>query len=124
MKMMALVEKPQPAPIVPAQRRPSWERHTVRHSARFRGGRYLSAEASARGEWQPGGATHAGYDAYATTKQCELAAALELARETPRVHINAVEPGFSPGTGLGRDANAVVRFVTRYLLQPLAQRMK
>ncbi len=39
----------------------------------FRGGRYISAEASARGEWEPGGAKNAGYDAYATSKQCELA---------------------------------------------------
>ena len=26
----------------------------------YRGGRYISAEASARGEWQPGGSSHAG----------------------------------------------------------------
>lgn len=29
----------------------------------FRGGRYISAEASARGEWKPGGSSHPGYDA-------------------------------------------------------------
>ena len=91
--------------------------------AGFRGGRYISAEASARGEWEPGGSTKTGYDAYATSKQCELAAALELARENPRLRINAVEPGFSPGTGLGRDANALLQFVAK-LLQPIAQRMK
>src|ERR1700722_5116971 len=33
----------------------------------FRGGRYISAEASARGEWEPGGATQPGFDAYATS---------------------------------------------------------
>jgi NAD(P)-dependent dehydrogenase (short-subunit alcohol dehydrogenase family) len=43
-------------------------------AAGFRGGRYISAEASARGEWEPGGAKNIGYDAYATSKQCELAA--------------------------------------------------
>ena len=37
----------------------------------FRGGRYISAEASARGEWKPGGATQPGVDAYATSKQCQ-----------------------------------------------------
>lgn len=93
-------------------------------AAGFRGGRFLSAEASARGEWRPGGAKNSGYDAYATSKQCELAAALEFARETPRLHFNAVEPGFSPGTGLGRDANAFLRFLARYVLQPLAPHIK
>jgi NAD(P)-dependent dehydrogenase (short-subunit alcohol dehydrogenase family) len=93
-------------------------------AAGFRGGRYISAEASARGEWEPGGAKNIGYDAYATSKQCELAAALEFARETPRIHFNAVEPGFAPGTGLGRDANAFLRFVAKYLLSPLAPHIK
>jgi NAD(P)-dependent dehydrogenase (short-subunit alcohol dehydrogenase family) len=93
-------------------------------AAGFRGGRYISAEASARGEWEPGGAKNIGYDAYATSKQCELAAALEFARETPRIHFNAVEPGFAPGTGLGRDANAFFRFVAKYLLSPLAPHIK
>lgn len=93
-------------------------------TAGFRGGRYLSAEASARGEWKPGGAKNSGYDAYATSKQCELAVALNFAREVPRLHFNAVEPGFSPGTGLGRDANAVLRFLAKYVLQPLAPHIK
>jgi NAD(P)-dependent dehydrogenase (short-subunit alcohol dehydrogenase family) len=92
--------------------------------AGFRGSRYISAEASARGEWKPGGAKNAGYDAYATSKQCELATALAFARETPRLRFNAVEPGFSPGTGLGRDANAFLRFLGKYALQPLARFIK
>ena len=85
-------------------------------AAGFRGARYLSAEASARGEWQPGGSAKPGFDAYATSKQCILAAALAFARENPRLHVNAVEPGFNPATGLGRDANAFVRFLTRFLV--------
>lgn len=64
--------------------------------AGFRGGRYLSAEASARGEWAPGGSKLPGGDAYATAKQCNLATALAFAREFPRLRFNAVEPGFSP----------------------------
>jgi NAD(P)-dependent dehydrogenase (short-subunit alcohol dehydrogenase family) len=88
--------------------------------AGFRGGRYISAEASARGEWQPGGSAHAGFDAYATSKQCNLATVLAFARETPRLRFNAVEPGFSPGTGLSRDANAALRFLGKYVLAPLA----
>lgn len=84
--------------------------------AGFRGGRYLSAEASAHGEWLPGGSTQPGSDAYATSKQSILAAAIEFARENPRSHVNAVEPGFSPDTALGRDANIFVRFLLKYVL--------
>jgi len=92
--------------------------------AGFRGGRYISAEASARGEWAPGGAKLPGGDAYATSKQCSLATALEFARELPRLRVNAVEPGFSPGTGLGRDSNAFLRMLAKYVLSPLAPFIK
>jgi NAD(P)-dependent dehydrogenase (short-subunit alcohol dehydrogenase family) len=87
-------------------------------AAGFRGGRYISAEASARGEWNPGGSKQPGFDAYATSKQAILAAAMAFARETPRLRFNAVEPGVNLTTGLGRDANAFVRFLVR-LLVPL-----
>ncbi len=43
-----------------------------------------------------------------------------FARETPRLRFNAVEPGFNPGTGLGRDANAVFQFLGKYVMSPLA----
>ena len=92
--------------------------------AGFRGGRYISAEASARGEWQPGGSKVPGADAYATSKQCSLATALVFGRETPRLRFNAVEPGFSPATGLGRDANAFLRFLGKYVLSPFAPHIK
>lgn len=72
----------------------------------------------------PGGVKNVGYGAYATSKQSELAAALEFARETPRIRFNSVEPGFGPGTGLGRHTNALFRFVTKYLLSPLAPHMR
>jgi NAD(P)-dependent dehydrogenase (short-subunit alcohol dehydrogenase family) len=85
--------------------------------AGFRGGRYISAEASARGEWKPGGSAQPGFDSYATSKQCNLATVMVFARETPRLHFNAVEPGFNPTTGLGqRDANAFVRFLKKYII--------
>lgn len=67
----------------------------------MKGGRYISAEASARGVWETGGAKMKGVDAYATSKQCILAAAMAFARETPRLHFNAVEPGITRGTKLG-----------------------
>lgn len=84
-------------------------------AAGFRGARYISAEASARGEWLPGGSSMPGADAYATTKQSTLAAAIEFARENPRLHVNAVEPGFAPGTSLGRDANLFLRMLMNVL---------
>ena len=93
-------------------------------AAGFRGGRYISAEASARGEWKPGGSTQPGLDAYATSKQCNLATAMAFARETPRLRFNAVEPGFTPNTGLARGANVFVGFLSKYILPLLAPFMK
>ena len=85
-------------------------------AAGFRGGRYISAEASARGEWKAGGSTRPGMDAYATSKQCTLATGMVFARETPRLHFNAVEPGFTPATGLARDAGALVGVLSKYII--------
>jgi NAD(P)-dependent dehydrogenase (short-subunit alcohol dehydrogenase family) len=87
-------------------------------AAGFRGGRYISAEASARGEWKPGGSKRAGFDSYATSKQAILATALAFARATPRLRFNAVEPGLIPTTLLGRDESALVRFLV-WMLVPL-----
>jgi NAD(P)-dependent dehydrogenase (short-subunit alcohol dehydrogenase family) len=93
-------------------------------AAGFRGGRYISAEASARGEWKPGGSAMPGADAYATSKQCNLATVMVFARETPRLRFNALEPGFTPNTGLGREANAFLRFLANYILPLLAPHIK
>jgi NAD(P)-dependent dehydrogenase (short-subunit alcohol dehydrogenase family) len=83
----------------------------------FRGGRYISAAASARGEWVPGGSAIPGGDAYATSKQCNILTAMAFAREIPRLHFNAVEPGFNPTTALGqRDANVLLRFLVKYII--------
>jgi NAD(P)-dependent dehydrogenase (short-subunit alcohol dehydrogenase family) len=90
-------------------------------AAGFRGGRYISAEASGRGEWKPGGAKRPGFDAYATSKQAILAAAIAFARETPRLHFNAIEPGVNPTTALARDAGAVMRFMSNYIIPLLVQ---
>ncbi|MFD5539296.1 SDR family NAD(P)-dependent oxidoreductase [Streptomyces sp. NPDC127079] len=92
--------------------------------AGFRGARYISAEASTRGEWKPGGSKLPGADAYATSKQCNLATVLALARETPRLRFNAIEPGFAPGTNLGRDAGLLLRLLSKYVLSPLAPLIK
>jgi len=83
----------------------------------FRGARFISAEASTRGEWIPGGSKLPGADAYATSKQCNLATVMVFARETPRLRFNAVEPGVNIATGLGgRRANAFAGFVSKYIL--------
>jgi NAD(P)-dependent dehydrogenase (short-subunit alcohol dehydrogenase family) len=88
--------------------------------AGFRGGRYISADASARGEWTPGGSKMPGADAYATAKQCNLATVLAFARETPRLRFNAVEPGLNLTTGLGgADVGAFARFLQTYIIPPL-----
>ncbi|WP_437521957.1 SDR family NAD(P)-dependent oxidoreductase [Sorangium sp. So ce726] len=93
-------------------------------AAGFRGARYISVEASARGEWTKGGSSVVGQDAYATSKQCNIATAMALARETPRVHFNAVEPGFIPNSGLHREVNAFVGFLLHYVLPLLTPFMK
>ncbi|HEY5508770.1 MAG TPA: SDR family NAD(P)-dependent oxidoreductase [Paludibacter sp.] len=78
----------------------------------MRGGRFISVEASARGEWKEGGSKIAGSDAYATSKQCILASTMAFARENPRLHFNAVEPGITRGTSLGGESmNAIVHFI-------------
>lgn len=90
----------------------------------FRGARYISAEASSRGEWMPGGSKRLGMDAYATSKQANLATVFSLAREYQNLVFVGLEPGFSPGTGLGADAGAAVEFLTTRVLAPLAPRVK
>ena len=90
----------------------------------FRGARYISAEASARGEWLPGGSTHPGFDAYATSKQGNLATVLALTREFPRLRFAAIEPGFNPGSDLGRDAPLPLRILAKYVMSPLAPHIK
>jgi NAD(P)-dependent dehydrogenase (short-subunit alcohol dehydrogenase family) len=93
-------------------------------AAGFRGGRYISVEACVRGEWKPGGSAIPGRDAYATSKQCVLATAMAFARETPRLRFNALEPGFTPNTGLGREASVFLRFLANYILPLMAPFMK
>lgn len=87
--------------------------------AGYRGSRYISAEASARGEWRPGGSTHPGADAYATSKQGNLATVFALAREYPRLRFRAVEPGITPGSNLAREMSAPLRALGK-AMSPIA----
>jgi hypothetical protein len=79
-------------------------------------GRYISAKASSRGEWKPRGFNKPGFDTYATSKQGILVATMAFARQAPRLHFNAVEPGFNPTTGLGGDVGAFVRFLQTFVI--------
>jgi len=82
----------------------------------MKGGLYISAEASVRGEWGPSPSKRPGSDAYATTKQANLASVFEFARELPRLRMNAVEPGINPTTGLGREAPKPIRFLMKQFM--------
>ena len=88
--------------------------------AGFRGSRYISAESSARGEYTPGGSKRAGMDAYATSKQGNLATVFSLARQHPRLRFRAIEPGVNPGSNLGSDVPAAVHVMAKALAPALS----
>ncbi|HEX4136116.1 MAG TPA: SDR family NAD(P)-dependent oxidoreductase [Bryobacteraceae bacterium] len=92
--------------------------------AGFRGGRYISAEASLRGEWQPGGSTKPGMDAYATSKQCNIVTAKALARENPQLHVNAIEPGIMFSTGLHNHMSTSRKILTSVIVPLLVPFVK
>lgn len=92
--------------------------------AGIRGGRYISAEASARGQWEPGGSVRPGMDAYATSKQCNIVTALVLAREHPRLRINAIEPGIMFNTGLHAHLSLKVVILSRTIVPLMAPFVK
>lgn len=76
----------------------------------FRGGRYTSALALARGEADPGSDGQRGLDRYATAKLCTMVTMMELARRHPEVKFATFDPGLMPGTGLVRTAPWWVRW--------------
>ena len=88
--------------------------------AGFRGSRYLSADATARGEYRPGGSSRPGMDAYATSKQGNLAAVLSLAKQHPRLRFRAIEPGVNPASNLGSDVPPAVHVLARVLSPALS----
>jgi NAD(P)-dependent dehydrogenase (short-subunit alcohol dehydrogenase family) len=94
----------------------------------FRGGRFLSIEKNAQGIFKAGGAKNKSFDAYATSKQCLLAATLIFAKAYPELKINALEPGLTLGTSLGMDeANAITKAIATKILPvfaPLAAHFK
>ncbi|MBB5911781.1 NAD(P)-dependent dehydrogenase (short-subunit alcohol dehydrogenase family) [Nocardia transvalensis] len=86
--------------------------------------RYTTARELAR----PGESTEKpgplGRRRYTTSKLCNVLAAYEFARRldtgaTPRITVNAFDPGLMPGTGLGRDYPGIQGLAWRYLLPAL-----
>lgn len=92
--------------------------------AGFRGGRYINAQSSLYGNWAKGGSLKPGMDAYATSKQCNIASAMALSREYPHININAMEPGIMFNTGLHDNMSPLFIAAARYLVPLLAHVIK
>jgi len=91
-------------------------------STGFKGGRYTSAARLAQGDCGPvPNPVQHGRDLYATSKLCNIATALALSARIPasQARFLAIDPGLMPGTGLARDANALIRFVWTRIMRPL-----
>jgi NAD(P)-dependent dehydrogenase (short-subunit alcohol dehydrogenase family) len=89
----------------------------------FRGARFTSIEALARGESDGSSDRQRGMDRYATSKLLNMVTAMELARQIPRERTTflTLDPGLMAGTGLARSAPAPVRFVWSKLLPYVAR---
>lgn len=92
--------------------------------AGFRGGRYIDAQSSLYGTWAKEGSIKPGMDAYATSKQCNIASAIALSREYPHLNINAMEPGIMFNTGLHNNMSPLFVATARYLVPILAHLVK
>lgn len=79
----------------------------------FRGARFTSIEALARGDSDATNDRQRGLDRYATSKFLNMVTATELARRVPaaRTAFFTLDPGLMPGTGLARTAPAPVRLL-------------
>jgi len=83
----------------------------------FRGGRFSSIAALARGDSDARSQRQAGMDRYATSKLLAMVAAMELAQRYPRVSFATFDPGMMPGTGLARSGPWYARLVWHTLLR-------
>lgn len=89
----------------------------------FRGGRYTSIAALARGDADDAASDRQrGFDRYATSKLLNMVTAMELARRIPpeRTVFLTLDPGLMPGTGLARTAPAPVRVLWSTVLPWIA----
>ena len=81
------------------------------HSMGFRGARYTSIEALARGDTDAPDIKQAGLDRYATTKFLNTISALGLSARHPDKTFLCIDPGLMPGTGLARSYSLPMRIV-------------
>lgn len=88
----------------------------------FRGARWSSIEALARGETDATADRQAGMDRYATSKLLNMVTGMELARRVAaqRTAFLTLDPGLMAGTGLARSAPAVVRWAWANVLPRIA----
>ncbi|GLY86107.1 hypothetical protein Airi02_040360 [Actinoallomurus iriomotensis] len=64
------------------------------------------------------------FDASNAEHNAALLEPIQRIAEAREATLAQIEPGFNPGTGLGRDANAAVRFLAKYVAAPLAPLIK
>jgi protochlorophyllide reductase len=85
----------------------------------FRGARFTSIEALARGDGDGASARQLGMDRYATSKLLNMVTAAELARRHPpeTTAFLTLDPGLMAGTGLVRTAPAPLRILWSTLLR-------
>ena len=88
----------------------------------FRGARFTSLEALARGDADAASDRQRGFDRYATSKFLNMVSGVELARRIPpeRTTFFTLDPGLMPGTGLARTAPAPVRLLWSSVLRWVA----
>jgi NAD(P)-dependent dehydrogenase (short-subunit alcohol dehydrogenase family) len=89
----------------------------------FRGARFTSIEALARGDSDATDDRQRGMDRYATSKFLNTITAMELARRIPRERTAffTLDPGLMAGTGLARTAPAPLRFAWSWILPAVAK---
>ena len=83
----------------------------------FRGGRFTTVHALARGETDAISDAQRGRDRYATSKLLVTAATMELARRHPETSFITFDPGMMPGTGLARTAPWIGRLAWSTVLR-------
>ncbi|MES2642665.1 MAG: SDR family NAD(P)-dependent oxidoreductase [Myxococcota bacterium] len=85
----------------------------------FRGGRFTSIAALARGEGDATTDPARGRDRYATSKLLSMLTGMALARAVPadRTTFHVLDPGLMPGTGLARTAPAAARLLWSTVLR-------
>jgi len=88
----------------------------------FRGARFTSIAALARGDGDASSARQLGMDRYATSKLLNMVTAFELARRcsATRTAFFTLDPGLMAGTGLARTAPAIVRVLWSTVLPWIA----